>query len=578
MAQLALRAQKAMFGAMARGEGGDMFQIPDPVVVTQTMMESGMKLMADPAKLAEAQLDFLANQTRLMQNVTKRLRGEEADPVAAPPKGDKRFADEAWNEPGYDALRQSYLLGAEWLKKLVHETPGLDEQTRRKADFFTRLMVDAVSPSNFLATNPVAQKAMIESRGETLRKGMEHLVEDIERGGGRLSVRMVDETAFEMGRNIAASPGKVVYQNELMQLIQYSPSTPEVFERPLLIIPPWINKFYILDLRPKNSYIKWLVDQGLTVFVISWINPGPELAHKGFEDYMNDGPMAALDAIEKVVGDKKANVIGYCIGGTLTACMLAWMAAKGDDRVVSATYFTALTDFEEAGELKVFIDEDQLALLERHLETKGCLEGRHMAQVFNLLRDNDLIWSFVVNNYLLGKEPMPFDLLYWNADSTRMPAMMHRFYLRNFYLDNLLVKPGGITMGGVPLDLRKIETPTYMLSTREDHIAPWKATYSATQLYAGPVRFVLSGSGHIAGVINPPSSGKYPHWINESLPADPDAWLAGAQEVAGSWWTDWMAWITPHAGAKVPARDPAKGGLPVIEDAPGAYVKLRAEG
>ena len=573
----AARAQAVMLDAMAQqSKTKDGFQLPDPRVVTDAFSKAADKLTAEPDKLAEAQAELIRRQAALMQHMAKRLSGEDSEPVAAPAKGDKRFADAAWTEqPLFDLIKQSYLIGAEWLQGTMRGLDDLDPATQRKLEFYTRQWVDAVAPSNFLLTNPVALRAAVETKGESLRKGMEQLLGDLEKGRGRLAISMTDEKAFRLGENVAVSPGKVVYQNELMQLIQYAPATETVHRRPLLIVPPWINKFYILDLRPKNSFIKWAVDQGLTVFVISWINPGRDLAHKSFEDYMVDGPLAALDAVAKATGETDANVIGYCIGGTLTACTLSVMQAKGDRRINSVTYFTALTDFEDAGELKVFIDEPQLAMLDRHLEEKGYLEGHHMAQVFNMMRDNDLIWSFVVNNYLLGKEPFPFDLLYWNSDSTRMPAMMHRFYLRNMYLDNKVVQPGGITLQGVPVDLRKVAVPTYILSTREDHIAPWKATYAATQLYSGPVRFVLAGSGHIAGVVNPPSANKYNYWTNDELPAVPDAWFAGAESHPGSWWGDWGAWIAAQSGEMVPARKPGGKKLKPIEDAPGSYVKMR---
>jgi polyhydroxyalkanoate synthase len=387
---------------------------------------------------------------------------------------------------------------------------------------------------------------------------------------------MTDMAAFKIGENVAATPGKVVYQNELMQLIQYVPITETVKRRPLLIMPPWINKFYILDLRPGNSFVRWAVGQGHTVFVISWVNPDERLAAKTFEDYMREGPLAALDAIHEATGERGANVIGYCLGGTLLAATLAYMAAKRDTRIKSATYFVTMVDFQEAGELGVFIDEEQLQALEQRMSKKGYLEARDMHTTFNMLRANDLIWSFVVNNYLLGKQPFPFDLLYWNADSTRMPAAMHSFYLRKMYQENLLVQPGGITLAGVPLDLRKIKTPSFLLSTREDHIAPWRSTYAATQLYAGPVRFVLSASGHIADVVNPPG-GKYSHWVNDDNPPSAEEWRAGAAKIPDSWWPGWESWVSQYAGGEVPARQPGDGKLTPIEDAPGSYVKVRAE-
>ncbi|HKT54057.1 MAG TPA: alpha/beta fold hydrolase, partial [Caulobacteraceae bacterium] len=380
---------------------------------------------------------------------------------------------------------------------------------------------------------------------------------------------------FRVGEDIAVSPGKVVYQNDLMQLIQYQPTTEKVLKRPLLIVPPWINKFYILDLRPKNSLVRWATAQGHTVFMVSWVNPDERLAEKDFEDYMRDGILAALDAIEAATGESAINAIGYCLGGTLLGSTLAWMAAHGDDRIKSATFFVSLLDFRESGELNVFIDEEQLKMLEERMNRRGYLEGSEMATTFNMLRANDLIWSFVVNNYLLGKDPFPFDLLYWNSDSTRMPARMHSFYLRNMYQENRLARPGGIVLEGTPIDLGKIKIPAYFLSTREDHIAPWRATYRGTHLLAGRNRFVLAASGHIAGVVNPPEGSKYNHWVSDDLPEEPEAWLAGATEMAGSWWPDWHRWVSSHDKRTVPAREPGASKLKPIEDAPGSYVKLR---
>jgi polyhydroxyalkanoate synthase len=380
--------------------------------------------------------------------------------------------------------------------------------------------------------------------------------------------------AFRVGENIAVSPGKVVYQNHLMQLIQYAPATEKVLKRPLLIIPPWINKFYILDLRPRNSFVRWAVTHGHTVFMVSWVNPDERLAEKGFDDYMREGILDALDAVEAATGERDCNVIGYCLGGTLLGATLAWMAAHGDDRIKSATFFVTLLDFRESGELNVFIDEEQLKMLEEKMQRRGFLEGSEMATTFNMLRANDLIWSFVVNNYLLGNDPFPFDLLYWNADSTRMPAYMHSFYLRNMYQENLLAQPNGITLAGTPIDLGRVRVPAYFLSTREDHIAPWKSTYRGTQLLKGENRFVLAASGHIAGVVNPPEGGKYSHWINPELPEDPEEWFRGATEIAGSWWPDWQRWIIALDKRQVKARVPGDRKLAPIEDAPGSYVKV----
>jgi len=524
-----------------------------------------------------AHLELWRDHFDLWSRFARRAEGEPVEPMAVPARDDRRFADAAWSEhPMFDYVKQAYLLNARWLQSAVQQVEEIDADTRRKVEFYMRQFVDACAPSNFVATNPKVLRETFDSSGENLVRGLEHLVADLERGNGRLDIAMTDATAFRLGDNVAATPGKVVFQNDLMQLIQYAPSTDAVHRRPLLIVPPWINKFYILDLKPQNSFIKWAVDQGHTLFVISWVNPDERLARKAFDDYMLEGPLAALDAIEQATGERDANVIGYCIGGTLLACTLAWMARRDDRRFASATFFTALTDFAEAGEIKVFIDDAQVSLLEAHVAKKGYLEGRHMATVFNLLRDNDLIWSFVVNNYLLGREPLPFDLLYWNADATRMPAAMHSFYLRNMYQANKLVVPGGVTLGGVPIDLRSIDTPSFLLSTKEDHIAPWKSTYAATQLYRGPVKFVLAASGHIAGVVNPPGRSKYGHWENPKNPPTPDEWLATAKQYPDSWWPAWDKWVGKYAGGEVPARKPGDRKLKPIEKAPGSYVLVKA--
>jgi polyhydroxyalkanoate synthase subunit PhaC len=562
-----------------QGKGGeDGVGMSNPMAIGAAFFEMTARMMSDPARLVEAQLSLWSDYLRLWQSTAQRfLGGPAAEPMAEPAPDDRRFRDQAWSDNAlFDYIKQSYLLTARWLQGTVKNLEGVDERTARKLDFYTRQFVDALAPSNFVMTNPEVLRATIESRGENLVNGLKNLLDDLERGKGRLAISMTDMAAFKIGENVAATPGKVVYQNDLIQLIQYAPTTEKVKKRPLLIIPPWINKFYILDLRPRNSFIRWAVGQGHTVFVVSWVNPDERLAAKSFEDYMREGPLAALDAMEAATGERTANVIGYCLGGTLLASTLAYMAAKRDARVKSATYFVTMVDFKEAGELSVFIDEEQLHALEQRMEKKGYLEARDMHTTFNMLRANDLIWSFVVNNYLLGKQPFPFDLLYWNADSTRMPAAMHSFYLRKMYQENLLVQPGGITLGGVPLDLRKIKTPAFLLSTREDHIAPWRSTYAATQIYSGPVKFTLSASGHIAGVVNPPGS-KYGHWQNESNPPTPDEWLAGATEIADSWWPAWDKWVSQYAGGEVPARQPGDGKLKPIEDAPGSYVKVRAE-
>ncbi|MBL6077138.1 class I poly(R)-hydroxyalkanoic acid synthase [Belnapia sp. T18] len=577
MSEVAERGQRIVADFLKRQQDGGG-PVPDPLNIGGAFLEMTTRLMANPASLVQAQLGFWQDYLTLWQNTARRMLGEAAAPVIAEDPKDRRFKDEAWRENEvFDFIKQSYLLSARYFQTVVGSVEGLDQKAAQKVDFYTRQFVDAMSPSNFLLTNPEVLRKTAETGGENLLKGLSHLLADLERGKGKLRIRMTDDSKFRVGENIAVTPGKVVYQNDLMQLIQYAPTTETVLRRPLVIFPPWINKFYILDLRPKNSFVKWATDQGHTVFVVSWVNPDEQLAEKGFDDYMRDGVYAALDAIEQATGERQVNAIGYCLGGTLLATTLAHMAAKRDTRVKTATYFVTMTDFEEAGELSVFIDEEQLRGLEEKMQQRGYLEGREMATTFNMLRANDLIWSFVVNNYLLGQEPFPFDLLYWNDDSTRMPAKMHSFYLRRMYQANDLAKPGGIELLGVKIDLRKIRTPSYMISTREDHIAPWKSTYRATQLYTGPIRFVLAASGHIAGIVNPPGSGKYSHWVNESLPPDPEQWFETATELAGSWWPDWHRWITAQdKGAKeqVPARIPGNGALPALEDAPGSYVKV----
>jgi poly[(R)-3-hydroxyalkanoate] polymerase subunit PhaC len=586
MAEIAERSQRLVADFLQRqhsGEGagggapGIGLGMGDPLNIGTAFFEMTARLIADPSKLVQAQISLWNDYMTLWQRTAQRFLGGEADPVVEPPQGDRRFKDSSWNDNTlFDFIKQSYLLTARWMQSTVKEVEGLDDKTARKVDFYTRQFVDAMAPSNFLMTNPEVLKATLDSGGENLIKGLTNLLDDLERGKGRLAIRMTDMGAFRVGQNIAVTPGKVVYQNDLLQLIQYQPTTETVKRRPLLIIPPWINKFYILDLRPDNSFIRWAIGQGHTVFVISWVNPDERLAHKTFEDYMFEGPLASLDAMEQATGEREANVIGYCLGGTLLASTLAYMKSKGDDRFKSATYLVTMVDFAEAGELAVFIDEEQLAALEERMKTTGYLEGRDMATTFNMLRANDLIWSFVVNNYLLGKDPFPFDLLYWNADSTRMPAAMHSFYLRNMYQENRLIEPGGITLGGVPIDLRKITVPSFLLSTREDHIAPWKSTYAATRLYGGPTKFTLSASGHIAGVVNPPGS-KYGHWENAKTPPTPEQWLESAALVNASWWPSWEKWIGKFAGGHVKARLPGDGKLEPIEDAPGSYVRTQAE-
>jgi len=579
MAEIAERSQKLVAEFLSRQSSEPAVGMTDPLAIGTAFFELLGRMMADPARLLEAQMALWNDYLTLWQRTAERLMGQPAEPVVQPAPEDRRFRDREWSDNAvFDYIKQSYLLTARFLQSAVREGGGLDDQAGRKVDFYTRQFVDAMAPSNYVLTNPEVLRATVETGGENLLNGLQNLLDDLDRGKGRLAISMTDMAAFHLGENVGTTPGKVVYQNDLIQLIQYAPATKTVHRLPLLIIPPWINKFYILDLRPENSFIRWAVGQGHTVFVISWVNPDQHLSGKSFADYMNEGPLAALDAMAAATGEKNANVIGYCLGGTLLSATLAYMTAKRDRRIKSATFFVTMVDFAEAGDLSVFIDEEQLTSLEERMAKKGYLEARDMHQTFNMLRANDLIWSFVVNNYLLGKQPLPFDLLYWNADSTRMPAAMHSFYLRRMYQENLLSKPGGITLGGVKIDLRKVKTPALILSTREDHIAPWRSTYAATQLYAGPVKFVLAASGHIAGVVNPPGGrSKYGHWTNETNPPSPDDWLAGATQHEGSWWPLWQEWVSRYVGGKVQARQPGGGKLKPIEDAPGSYVKVRAE-
>ncbi len=578
MADIAERSQRLVTEWLNR----QSVELPmiDPMNVGHAFMEMTTQLMRDPSKLVQAQIGFWQDYMTLWQNTTRRLLGMESEkqPVIEADPKDRRFKDEAWKENEiFDFIKQSYLLSARYVQDVVSHVDDLPPKTAQKVDFYARQFVDAMSPSNFLLTNPEVLRKTAETGGENLLRGLNNLLADLERGRGKLTIKMTDMEAFRLGENIAVSPGQVVFQNEVMQLIQYAPTTEQVLKRPLLISPPWINKFYILDLRPKNSFVRWAVSQGHTVFMISWVNPDEHLAELQFDDYLTKGIIGALDAIEQATGEREVNAIGYCLGGTLLASSLAWMAATGDDRIKTATFFVTMTDFQEAGELGVFIDEEQLRSLEEKMEKRGFLEGSEMATTFNMLRANDLIWSFVVNNYLMGNDPFPFDLLYWNSDSTRMPAAMHSFYLRKMYQENLLREPGGIELAGQPIDLRLVRVPAYFLSTREDHIAPWKSTYRGTHLLGGENRFTLAASGHIAGVVNPPESGKYSYWSSTTLAPTPEAWLSGATEIAGSWWPDWHRWILAHDKEEVPARQPGAGKLPAIEPAPGSYVKVKSD-
>jgi polyhydroxyalkanoate synthase len=533
--------------------------------------------MSDPKRALELQTSLGRAYLDLWAGAVHRMAGENYAPAAKVAPSDKRFADPEWStNQFFDFLKQAYLLTADWANKLVKNADDVDPLTRQRAEFYVKQIVNAIAPSNFVLTNPALLRETVESNAENLVSGMKMLTEDIKAGKGNLKIRQSDNSKFEVGVNLATTPGKVIFQNELMQLIQYAPSTAKVMKAPLLIVPPWINKFYVLDLTPEKSFIKWCVDQGLTVFVISWVNPDARHSTMGFEDYMTLGPLTALDVIKDVTGEKKVHTIGYCVGGTLLAIALAFLAAKKQNRVLSATLFTAQVDFRYAGDLQVFVDEERIAALEQQMKEQGYLEAGKMATAFNMLRSNDLIWPYVVNNYMRGKKPLPFDILHWNSDATRMPAANHSFYLRNCYLNNTL-SHGKMTIGGVKLDLGKVKVPVYNLATREDHIAPAKSVLEGSRYFGGPVRYVLAGSGHIAGVVNHPAKKKYQYWTSaEKLGRDLEKWMLGATEHAGSWWPDWIEWIKTHGKTTVAARKVGGGKHKPIEDAPGSYVKVKS--
>jgi len=538
----------------------------------KTLGEIARHWVSDPAKFATAQGELFKSYADLWGRSFRRFLGAEVEPVVVPEPGDNRFKDPDWSNGQYfDFWKQAYLITSRWAEDLTRNTEGVDEKTRKKALFYLNQMLAAVSPSNFALTNPEVVRTTLATNAENLVQGMAHFVHDLEQSKDLLRISQTDLSAFEIGRNLAVTPGKVVFQNDLIQLIQYTPTTSEVYERPLLVVPPWINKYYILDLVPEKSFVKWAVDQGFTVFLVSWVNPDGKLAQKTFEDYMREGILAAIEAINRQTGIRQINALGYCVGGTLLACTLAYMAAKGDDRVASASFLAAQVDFSEAGDLLVFIDDSQLKSLEEMMAEQGYLDGSRMAAVFNMLRPRDLIWPYVINNYLLGKKPFPFDLLFWNADSTRLPAANHAFYLREFYHLNRLGK-GEMQLGGVQLNLGSVKIPIYELFTKEDHIAPAASVLRGSKLFGGPVRLVMAGSGHIAGVVNPPAKKKYQYWSGGNA-SSVQEWMAQATETAGSWWPDWAGWLAAYSGAKLPPRDPAAGPLRPIEDAPGSYVK-----
>jgi polyhydroxyalkanoate synthase subunit PhaC len=570
---------KALAAYLKPRESGEVIDKPpsEMAEVVKTLTAVAEYWLSDETRSADLQTKFAKGYLDLWGSAARRLAGEEVPPAISPSPRDKRFADPEWkSNPFFDFMMQAYLLTTNWANELVRNAEGLDPHTRKKAEFYVNQITNAIAPSNFIMTNPEVLRETIASSGNNLVRGMQMLAEDIEAGRGTLKIRQSDPANLAVGVNMATTPGKVIYQNDLMQLIQYQPATETVLRTPLLIVPPWINKFYILDLRPDKSYIKWCVDQGITVFVISWVNPDKKLGSKTWEDYMKEGPLAAMDVIERATGEMKVHTMGYCVGGTMLATTLAWLAEKRRVRVASATFLAAQVDFTHAGDLLVFVDEGQISALERDMQEAGVLEGSRMAMAFNMLRSNDLIWSYVVNNYLKGQPPSAFDLLHWNSDATRMPAANHSYYLRNCYLENRLTT-GTLVLDNTLLDLSKVKVPVYNLATREDHIAPADSVLYGSQFFGGPVKYVLAGSGHIAGVVNPPRTGKYQYWTNDNIKdVSLSDWIKGAQEHKGSWWPDWREWLSGIDPEQVPARPVGGEALPPIEDAPGSYVKVRA--
>jgi polyhydroxyalkanoate synthase len=546
-----------------------------PVDIASSFLDLTSKMMADPAKLVKAQMSLWQDYLELWQNTTSRMLGQPMPAATTGAAGsDPRFRDEIWEENNiFNYVKQSYLLTTRWLEWTVRDVDGLDRRTRETVQFYTRQFVSALSPTNFALTNPEVIRTTIETRGENLLNGLSNLLHDLE----TMQAVVWGSDRAEIGRTAAPTPGKVVFRNELMEVIRYAPTTRRVWKHPLLFIPAWINKYYLFDLDARNSMVAWAIAEGHTVFMISWVDPDGDTRRRGFEDYVLDGTLKAIDVVERTTGESAINAVGYCIGGTLLAATLAYLAKKGDTRVKTATFMTTMMDFSQPGDLGVFVDEATLAYLEQERNEAGGDDAADISLLFNLLREQDLIWSFVVNNYLLGRDSFPFNLLQWNADATHMPVAIHSYYLRNFYQKNKLVEPGGINIGGEAVDLRRIRIPSYVLAAREDHLAPWKSIYKATQILGGPNRFTLTASGHVAGIVNPPAAGKYCYWTNERSPANPDEWLATARRTEGSWWPDWHEWLSRMPDAvRVPANRPAAERLPSICNAPGEYVRLRA--
>lgn len=569
--------QRIFQGFMERQSHGDVPPGFDPGAITRAFWDWNTRLMRDPGTLVQANADYWGRMTRLFEATNKRMQGEAVPAVATADKGDRRFKDKTWDEEVvFDHLKQAYLIYSEYAQSLADRDDGMDKHQKKMVEFYTRRSIEAMSPSNFAHSNPEVIARARETGGQNLVDGFSNLLRDLERGQGQLKITMTDPSAFEVGVNLATTEGAVIYENDLVQLIQYAPTTDKVYKRPLLVVPPWVNKYYAMDLTPDKSMVKWLVDQGHSVFLISWVNPDKSLSDKGFEDYMFEGPLACIDLIRKMTGAHDVNLAAYCIGGTLVATTLAYLAAKGDTSVHSATLMACMTDFEDSGDLGVFVDDEQLETLRRAMDSRGFHTGDEMSAVFSLMRANDLIWSHVVNNYLLAKESLPFDMVYWFQDSTRLPASMLFWYLDSYYNKNLLSTPGGVVIDGVALDLGKVTVPVYFMSAEEDHICPWASTYKGTQLMGGDATFVLGGSGHNAGVVNPPTKVKYGFRVNAAMPADAQDWHAGSTANPGSWWPHWQDWLDTQNGEKTAKpRKPGTAKFPVIEAAPGRYVRVR---
>ncbi|WP_081158125.1 poly(3-hydroxyalkanoate) polymerase subunit PhaC [Ensifer aridi] len=568
------KAASAWLAPRETGEKAHTFAQPVSDMV-KTLSKVSEYWLSDPRRTLEAQTNLMGSFFDIWSRTVHRMAGDIVEEPEILKRNDKRFADEDWvKNPFFDFIRQAYFVTSDWAERMVEGAEGLDEHTRHKAVFYVRQIASALSPTNFITTNPQLYRETVASSGANLVKGMQMLAEDIAAGRGDLRLRQTDTSKFAIGENIAITPGKVIAQSDVCQVIQYEASTETVLKRPLLICPPWINKFYVLDLNPEKSFIKWAVDQGHTVFVISWVNPDERHANKDWEAYAREGIGFALDTVERATGEREVNAIGYCVGGTLLAATLALHAAEGDDRIRSATLFTTQVDFTYAGDLKVFVDEDQIRHVEANMSSTGYLEGSKMATAFNMLRASELIWPYFVNNYLKGQDPLPFDLLYWNSDCTRMPAANHSFYLRNCYLENKL-STGEMVLAGKKISLGDVKIPIYNLATKEDHIAPAKSVFLGSSRFGGKVTFVLSGSGHIAGVVNPPAKSKYQFWTGGPAKGDLDAWIEKAKETPGSWWPHWHSWVERLDKRRVPARK-AGGPLNSLEDAPGSFVRVRA--